>query len=108
MRTVDPKITGLVCLVTAIVLMVLVGPVIDEVVFGLHEHVSSAESRSDASVPAGGPNHAAHHCDLSMSPADVAPASILPVPVPVAVVQPDQRSSDLRDTSFDLLIPPRA
>lgn len=106
MRTVDLKITGLACLVTAIVLMVLVGPMIDEVVFGLHEHVASGES--DASVPVGSPNHVAHHCDLSMSPADVAPESILPAPVPVAIVHPEPRSSDLRDTSFDLLIPPRA
>jgi hypothetical protein len=91
-----------------ILALLLAAPLADVLVFGIHEHEVSSGSPDQLATSGQSDVHIAHHCDLSMNPAEVGslkePAGL----VVVAVVVPPPPPSHVRNTPFVPLTPPRA
>ena len=75
--------------------------VADPLIFGIHDHVTAEDTQSPHS-------HPAHHCDLSMSPAVVAPASGVTAPIATSSAVIDDRGHVPQSSPFAPLRPPRA
>jgi hypothetical protein len=67
--------------VCVLVVLALVVPLADAMVFGIHDHETAFEpDGSSSGREADSRADDRHHCDLGMNPAEVAPASDLPAP----------------------------
>jgi hypothetical protein len=69
-----------------LVLAVIVSPLADIVIFGIHDHLSAAQTTSMFITVADA--QSSHHCEVWMSPADVTLAISMPATPQIAMLAP--------------------
>jgi hypothetical protein len=69
-----------------LVLAVIVSPLADVVMFGIHDHIAAAQTTSRFITAAD--TQSSHHCEVWISPADVTLAINLPATPKIAMLAP--------------------
>ena len=94
-----------------LVLLFISIPSADVFTFGIHEHTAVVDREGDTNDVAQ-PDHAghlvSHHCDLSMTPGEVAPHFDLATPAPTAVAMAELPPPHIRSVRFVPFPPPRS
>lgn len=101
-----------VCVVACLLVFILVAiPTVDLVAFGIHEHTATVdpEGDSDDVTQTSHAGHVlSHHCDLSMSPGEVATHFDLLSPLGTAVTIVELPSLHVCSLPFVPFSPPRS
>src|SRR5262245_23018955 len=97
--------------VGVLALLAAVGPTVDALVFGLHDHVVEFPRSASGQVlnPVGNAHTTTpHHCELSANPAERAAHAVLAAPSVIAWMVTEPSLPTLRGTPFAPSAPPRA
>lgn len=99
-----PSTARFVVAAAILVLAVIASPLADVVMFGIHDHIAAAQTKSMLVTVADA--QSAHHCEVWMSPADVTPVD-LPATPAVAMLAPSPAGVLIVAAPFPSFPPPR-
>lgn len=89
-----------------LVIAVVAGPLADVIMFGIHDHVAAAQTKSTLATV--GDAQGSHHCELWMSAGDIAPATDPPAAAPTVFLAPRPALSLVLAYPLPSFPPPRA
>lgn len=91
-----------------LVMSVLVAPLADVAVFGIHDHVSVSAGEQGSLTATGADPAPSHHCELGMSPCAVLDVNELSIPAAVVLLSGAPPPLLASHTPFVPFAPPRA